>query len=224
MNGVNVKNINIYLIRHGRQESSLCNVNAPLSKEGKKQSQLCGKRLKNFNIDRLYSSKLVRAMQTAEIINRYIKVPYEAYKELDEIDFGELTGLTDQEIKNRFSDFSEERKKRTSDLRFPKGENGEDVYKRVYPVLMKIISDAERNQDANIAIVTHGGVIRSIMAGILGTGFEKKLVFAKDLENTSITKLSFLLEDKMFYIETLNDYCHIEKKQELLRKSFKRSI
>ena len=36
----------IYLIRHGRQNSSDCNVNVPLSKEGQMQAELLGKRMK----------------------------------------------------------------------------------------------------------------------------------------------------------------------------------
>ena len=35
----------IYLIRHGRQNSSLCNVDVPLAEEGKKQAELLGPRL-----------------------------------------------------------------------------------------------------------------------------------------------------------------------------------
>ena len=36
----------IYLIRHGRQNSPLCNVNVPLSDAGKRQAELLGERLK----------------------------------------------------------------------------------------------------------------------------------------------------------------------------------
>ena len=37
--------MNIYLIRHGRQNSTLCNVDVELSKEGREQADLLGKRL-----------------------------------------------------------------------------------------------------------------------------------------------------------------------------------
>ena len=38
--------MNIYLIRHGRQNSKLCNVDVELSPEGREQADLVGKRLK----------------------------------------------------------------------------------------------------------------------------------------------------------------------------------
>ena len=46
----------IYLIRHGRQNSTDCNVNVPLSAEGIRQAELLGERMKNYKIDALYSS------------------------------------------------------------------------------------------------------------------------------------------------------------------------
>lgn len=56
-----------YLIRHGRQNSSDCNVNVPLADAGIKQAELLGKRLRNYSIDAVYCSDLIRAKQTAEI-------------------------------------------------------------------------------------------------------------------------------------------------------------
>ncbi|MCI5502095.1 MAG: histidine phosphatase family protein, partial [Lachnospiraceae bacterium] len=57
----------IYLIRHGRQNSTKCNVNVPLSEEGKLQSELLGERMKLYDVDALYSSELIRAVDTAKI-------------------------------------------------------------------------------------------------------------------------------------------------------------
>ena len=51
----------IYLIRHGRQNSPLCNVNVPLSDAGRRQAELLGKRLKKESIDAVWSSDLIRA-------------------------------------------------------------------------------------------------------------------------------------------------------------------
>ena len=60
--------ITIYLIRHARQSSSLCNVNVELSKEGIMQSELLAERLQKCNIKKVYSSDLIRAVETADII------------------------------------------------------------------------------------------------------------------------------------------------------------
>ena len=50
----------IYLIRHGRQNSPLCNVNVPLSDAGRRQAELLGERLKKESIDVVWSSDLLR--------------------------------------------------------------------------------------------------------------------------------------------------------------------
>ena len=65
-----MEDIKLFLIRHGRQSSSDCNVNVSLAPEGLKQAELLGKRLKEYKIDRVYSSDLIRAVETAERIRR----------------------------------------------------------------------------------------------------------------------------------------------------------
>ena len=69
--------IRLYMLRHGRQNSALCNVNVPLSEEGIRQAELAGERLSKYGIDAVYSSELIRAVETAEIINRNIKTKKE---------------------------------------------------------------------------------------------------------------------------------------------------
>ena len=69
------KIIHIYLIRHARQNSPLCNVNVPLADEGIVQSELVGERLKAYNIDKVYSSNLIRAKMTAAIIREKLGLP-----------------------------------------------------------------------------------------------------------------------------------------------------
>lgn len=213
--------VNVILIRHGRQDSSLCNVDVPLSEAGRKQAQLCGERLKKlYDIKRIYSSKLMRAVETAGIINEYLQVPYESYKELEEIDYGSLTGLTDEAIKASYSEFVKERKDSLSDIPFPNGENGEDVYNRAFPIIRNIAVDCENNGAENVAIVTHGGLIRAMLAGISGAGFGNKLLFAEVLENTSLTVLRYNSDRERFTIERVNDFSHIENEELLLRKYF----
>ena len=66
--------MNIYLIRHGRQNSRLCNVDVELAKEGREQADLLGKRLEKYDIDAVYSSQLIRAKETADIINSHLNI------------------------------------------------------------------------------------------------------------------------------------------------------
>lgn len=216
--------IKLYLIRHGRQNSPLCNVDVPLDEAGVRQAELVAKRLKNYDIEALYSSNLIRARQTAEIIGKELNLVNNIEDNLREISFGALEGLTDMEIKERFGEFIEERSKATSDISFPEGESGQDVYNRAFPVLLEIINRAKSDNMEQIAIVSHGGVIRTLVAGILGADFAKKLCVSKDLENCSITEIDYDEKYDKFIVERVNDYAHIEVEPTLLRKFFKRSL
>ena len=128
----------IYLIRHGRQNSPLCNVNVPLSEEGRRQAAVLGERLAKEAVDAVWSSDLIRAMETARIINERLAVPHIVRPGLREISFGDLEGLSDEVIADRFEDVLRERGKMERDLAYPGGECAADVVARALPVLEEI--------------------------------------------------------------------------------------
>ena len=207
----------IYLIRHGQQCSKLCNVDVQLSEEGKLQSKLLGERINNIPFDKLYCSNLIRAKETSHILSKYIHLQPEVREQLREIDFGELTGNTDEENKEKYGFFLEKQKKKQWDIPYPSGECGEDVFKRGSIVLDEMI-ESEYN---HICVVTHGGFIRAMIAGILGIEFSKQRMFGTVLENTSITQIYYDKKEKQFSLERFNDYAHLENYTNLLRKNWK---
>lgn len=210
----------IYLIRHGRQISPLCNVNVELAPEGVLQAELLGARMKRYiPVDALYSSALIRAEQTAEVLSEVIGIkPQPGNAAVNEIDFGELTGLSDKQIDERFGAFMERRRRMEADLAFPGGECGEDVWRRAYPFLQQLTqTDAE-----NIAVVTHGGTIRTILAGVLRMEQRHRLALARTLENTGMTVLEYNRAREWFTVEVVNDYSHLDGHPELLRKAIKK--
>ncbi len=211
----------LYLIRHGRQCSKLCNVDVSLDEAGRQQAELVGRRLQSYEIQKIYSSDLIRAKETAQIIQTYLHKPYEIVLDIQEIDFGGFTGKTDEEIRERYREFRKERALHTSDLPYPEGgECGVDVVKRAMPQLRKLCEAVEDR----IVVVTHGGVIRSVCAEVVQTDQKNKLKFAIDMENTSITHLIYDEERKFFVLERFNDYAHLENHKELLRKNWKTSL
>lgn len=216
--------IKLYFIRHGRQNSGLCNVDVPLDDAGKKQAELVAKRLKGYDIHKLYCSGLIRAKQTAEIIGKELNLEAYIEEDLREISYGHMEGLDSAELKARYGDFLEKRKMAKEDLPCPGGESGEDVYNRAMPVINRIIEESSGENTKNIAIVTHGGLIRSVVVGILESDFAKKLCVAKDLENCSITEIDYDETTENFILERLNDFAHIEAEPKLLRKYFNRSL
>jgi len=211
----------IYLIRHGRQDSRLCNLDVPLSAEGREQADLLGKRLEVYGIEKIYSSHLVRAVETAQVINKHLHLDHEVLQGIHEIDFGGFTGKTEEEICHLYGDYRRERSLHREDLAYPEGgESGADVVARAFPVLKKIC----QGQEESLAVVTHGGVIRSLCAHILGTDQRHKLKFGIDLENCSLTEVVYDKERDFFFLERFNDYGHLESKPELLRGAWKTSL
>lgn len=216
--------IKLYFIRHGRQNSGLCNVDVPLDDAGVRQAKLVAKRMRTYDIDKLYCSHLIRAKQTAEYIGKELGLDTIIEENLREISFGDMEGLDDVQIKEKFADFLIERKKAKEDIPNPGGESGQDVFNRAMPVIRNIIEDAKANDYKSVAIVSHGGLIRSVVVGVLEAPFAKKLCIGKDLENCSITEINYDEDTGNFIVERVNDYAHIEAEPELLRKYFKRSL
>lgn len=206
----------VYLIRHGRQCSKLCNVNVDLDESGYRQAALLGERLAYEQIERVYSSDLLRARQTAMAANLYWHAEHLVYPELREISFGDMEGMSDEEIAVKYRDFKKEQDCMLTDLPYPGGECVGDVVKRGMPVLHSIAKENSRCA----AVVTHGGFIRSIVAHLIGMDLAKARLIGGSLENCSITELHYQPEKQKFTLERFNDYAHLEKYPELLRKSW----
>lgn len=207
----------IFLIRHGRQNSPLCNVNVPLSEEGRRQAELLGKRLEHDHVDAVWSSDLIRAMETADIINEHLNVPREVRENLREISFGDMEGLSDAVIADKFEDFLRGRAKMEKDMAYPGGESASDVILRALPVMNEIM---ERDYDT-VAVVTHGGVIRSLVAHYLGMDLARVPLLAGHLENCGITELWVRKSDGRVSLNRFNDASHMESCPELLRSGWR---
>lgn len=235
----------LYLIRHGRQNSSDCNVNVPLSEEGKLQAKLLGKRMKRYPVDVLYSSDLIRAVETARIAfedNEALIAGHQIRPGIAEINFGTLTGIKDPKVKEYYKEYYKKQlelfrsgEKNPSgsaldevnryigeffippeEMWYPEGENGAMVLERVMPVVREWIQSGHQN----IAVVTHGGVIRILLCALFGGNFAKRLQFGTSLENCSITQLHYDEEKNSFFLDRFNDYAHLEENPSLLRSHF----
>lgn len=209
--------MNIYLIRHGRQCSKLCNVDVELAPEGREQADLLGQRLKTYDIEAVYSSDLIRARETADIINKHLNKPRVIDERWQEANFGGMTGLTNDEMREKYGDFLEKRATMTEDIPYPDGgENCRMVFERSFEALKDLIKENYEN----VCVVTHGGVIRALLTGIVGADYAKWLTYGRQLENCSISHILYDEKMKTFHIERLNDFAHFEGKDYLMRKHF----
>lgn len=238
----------LYLIRHGRQDSSACNVNVPLSEEGKRQAALLGERMNRFPVDALYCSDLMRAQETARIAfagRPDLLEQLQVRSALQEMDFGSLTGHSDAQVKQFYADYyqrqmhsfrkRQKRRLQTSaepdafvgeffvpieEMAYPDGESGRQVMQRLIPVVREWLESGKKQ----IAVVCHGGVIRVLLSAFFCGDFARRLQFGTSLENCSITRLHYDGEKQGFYLDTFNDAAHLEAHPELMRGVWKEEI
>ncbi len=150
----------IYAIRHGVtqfNEKNIINghIDDNLSAKGIEQAEKASFGVPK-TIKRIYSSSLLRARQTAEILNKKLQAYITFHDELKEADFGQLNGTVFlDEYKKIFRS-----KEQKYDWHSVGGESFEDVKTRVLKIL-KVIKN-ENSQDGEVLIVAHGGIIRML--------------------------------------------------------------
>lgn len=181
----------IYLIRHSESIDDIKNcyggiADFDLSKNGIKKVEQY--EIENLGIEKIYSSPYKRAYQTAKILNKKINVDLEIIDNIRECNsYGILSGVNKEKAKKIFSYvFDMPKYKKTGyylGTSFLGGEDINEFDKRVEEGIGEIIS---KNKELNtIAIVTHGGVYRSIYKNILKV--DKKLEQLDDLATTELT-------------------------------------
>ena len=193
----------IYLARHGQTDANNSltfqgHIDNHLNSKGLLQAKKIVDYFTNHNLPKIYTSDLIRTVETArptaEIHNsEIVKIPA-----LKEISFGEWEGLSYDEIKEKWSDQLELFFKQPAQCRMPGGESFDDVALRVRSVCEDLFKN---NSDKNIAIVSHGGVIRVQLCLLLGLDINKLWVFG--VHNASTTCIG-KWQDR-FTIEYVND-------------------
>jgi probable phosphoglycerate mutase len=158
----------LYLVRHGEslanKEGFHHTPETPLSEDGIKQAKTVAERLKNIEIDFIYSSPQKRARQTAEIISKQKNLPIEFWDFLREIRVpSEVWGksINDPEIKKIDN---------TYDLKFLKNERYSDdetfveLANRAQTVLDHLL---DKHKAENVLCVSHSTMTKMIVAKII---------------------------------------------------------
>lgn len=146
----------IYLVRHGLDDERYIGgySDVDLTCEGKKQIENLAKylKMKKYNITKIYSSDIKRAVTTTKIINKELNLDVHFTKDLRELDKGIYTGKDKESLTLDELSFINNIDIYT---RFPNGESMCDLYKRVKSYL-------ECFSDNNVLFITHRGFINMI--------------------------------------------------------------
>ena len=162
----------LLLVRHGetdwnRERRWQGHADRPLNETGRRQAEALAERLAARPPDAIWSSDLVRASETAEIVGRRLGLPVSLDARLREVDVGEWSGLTAGEVEERYPDGL--RRRLEGGTGWQRGERYEDMAGRVLAALHEIAAAAS----GRALVVTHGGCMRAVWGASGGSPAER---------------------------------------------------
>ncbi|WP_176891614.1 histidine phosphatase family protein [Fusobacterium varium] len=177
----------LIIVRHGQTQMNVEGIffgklNPGLNEMGRVQCKKAEDILKKHGYDAVYSSDLLRAAETAELVN-YLKLPIKFDKRLQEIDFGIFEGLSYKEIKEKYPAECEKSKNEWKTFDFVTGESLEKLQSRA----IEFIESLDKTK--NNLVVTHWGVINCILSWYFSDKLESYWKYS--VENGGICIIEF---------------------------------
>lgn len=201
--------VRLFVIRHGQTEHNVQKIlqghlDTDLNQVGLEQAQKLGNYLKERHIhfDSVASSDLKRCQQTTKAVLEESNQapPVKFYKELRERCMGVIEGMhireaeayADKHGKGSFRDF---------------GENADDFLARLTGGLKEIVEEASEDKSIkNIAIVSHGGAIRTLLRWL---HYEEQNAHNIIVFNTSVTIIDYIKHTGQFIVRRVGNTQHL---------------
>ena len=216
--------IRLVLVRHGlssfnakgliqgRTDDSL------LTEEGYKQALKAGKALSKISFNKIYSSPLVRAAETAKTIKKSFHQEQDIIfdNNLLEVDLSEWSGLNIDEIKNKFPEIYPIWKNDPENLILKKGDGKtykpiQELFDQATNFIEDILKNYLDKDDINILVVGHNAILRCLILLLIGKptqGFRKIRLENASFSILNITKIYNSFKTQ---IECLNQTSHLNK-------------
>jgi probable phosphoglycerate mutase len=185
----------LLIARHGetdwnRDRRWQGHTDVPLNDAGRLQAQALAEKLATHPIRRVVASDLSRARETAQIVAHRLGAPFAGSDpRLRERCFGVFEGLTQDEVAVRFpeawADYTNDRK-----LTPPGAESHVSIVTRMKAAMLAVAQQAESDADVAL-VVSHGGVIRTLVAETMG-------VLLPPLANGALYRLTLRVGSERF--------------------------
>jgi 2,3-bisphosphoglycerate-dependent phosphoglycerate mutase len=172
----------LILLRHGQSQWNLENrftgwVDVPLSPKGEDEARAAGGKLRGRRIDKLYTSVLKRAIDTATLAfdtAGIADVPTERDAALNERMYGDLQGLNKAEAAQKWGDEQIRQWRRSYDVKPPGGESLADTAARVLPYWEShVLPDLKGGK--NVLVAAHGNSLRALVMHLDGLDHDQVL-------------------------------------------------
>jgi broad specificity phosphatase PhoE len=166
--------VKLYFIRHGStdlNDQKLLRgwLDPPLNDLGSSQGEMLADYLKEEDISKIYSSDLIRARDTADMIGDSLGLPFETTQALRPINFGDLQGQPLEKIQPKLN-WIMKQWEFDPNITVPNGESFKSFQDRTYNFITNVINTAD--EEDGIFFVTHVRVCLYI-AQVTINGFQK---------------------------------------------------
>jgi broad specificity phosphatase PhoE len=202
---VHAEKTTLYVVRHGQTDWNRLgklqgHADIPLNDAGRVEAAQLSEKINEVDFDICFSSDLQRAIETARILNAMRPLVIHSVSALRERDFGPWEGRLFSELL--------EFEKQGYPLAYI--ESDEEIQKRIFPILDEIVSN---NPGANVLIVTHGSVMRSVLAHLLN--IDSSSILSIQMKN--MATLQIVASNGHYEIQEMSDI-HIDAEKERILK------
>lgn len=200
----------VIIVRHGQSTWNAANRwqgqgDPPLNDRGREQAGIVARRLLGEPIAALYTSDQRRAAETAEIIGQTLGLHPQPDPRLRELDVGAWSGLTIEEIAERFPEQLAAWRNHEH-IRPGGGEMFREMQQRAAEALEEI---AGAHPGQTVCLVTHGGIVYALRGHVLQKGLGPELFQGlPPNRNTAVTVLR--LQDGRWHVGLLMDAGHLD--------------
>lgn len=187
-----------YIFRHGETDYNKeqrwqgQGIDIPLNETGLIQAEKLANKLKDYKLEVVYSSPLIRARQTAEKVAAQQNIKVKILNDLTESCVGVCEGMLRSEVAQKFPDIWSEwyGKEMIMTTRWPEGESKLEVQQRMFKAFNRMLSTSEKV----IGVASHGGAMRYFLLAF-GYGPHK-------MPNTALFHLIY--DNDKWILEDLN--------------------
>ncbi|MFN5980149.1 MAG: histidine phosphatase family protein [Pseudanabaena sp.] len=190
----------LLLVRHGetewnRQKRFQGQIDVPLNNNGHAQARRASEFLAQVNIDKAFSSPMLRPKDTTlEILSKHPHIKLELFDELKEISHGLWEGKFEHEIEAEFAGQLALWQSQPETVQMPEGENLQQVWERVEVIWQKIVEAVPAGETA--LVVAHDAVNKAILCLLFGFTPEQFWIFKQGNGGVSVIDYPQGAQDK----------------------------
>lgn len=178
----------IYLMRHGETDANKSKVlqgqlDHPLNDSGRQQARAAAKELKGITFDKIYSSPLVRAVETGELASGVDRENFILDDRIREISFGEAEGKPFSSLGDGFAFFF------SAPAKY-KPCSGAESFESLIARVGEFLEEIKTEEEENVLILSHGGAIHAMLLCIGGYGLDQ--FWSANIGNCGISEIEVI--------------------------------